>query len=122
MKVSDEMVEQLARDLCALANDDPDRLEPGSAYVVDGLLPNGDPAFRRWRLRAADARSILETLVPAIRTATLEEAARVAEKGVQSLCIGTPGHTLLKRAREAQDYASKRIAAAIRALKDKPHD
>jgi hypothetical protein len=111
--ISDEMVETLARKLCAMDGADPDSLEAGSAYGIDGELPNGDPGFYYWRLKASHARSILCAIAPVIRAAALEEAAKVALGEMYGFAPDQ-----LTEHGVGYERACKDIADAIRALKE----
>jgi hypothetical protein len=57
------MIEKLSRLLCTLDGYDPDRLESGSVYGLDGMLRNGDPAHFLWRQYAKKAKKILAGIV-----------------------------------------------------------
>ncbi len=54
-----KLTEAVARLLCEQINHDPDDLEPGDAYGVDHVLPNGDPAHYLWRQHVDDAREVI---------------------------------------------------------------
>ncbi len=48
-KTPKEDIERVARALCKLDGDDPNRLEPGDLPVTDGIARNGDPCHYLWR-------------------------------------------------------------------------
>jgi len=53
------MVQRVARVLCMQARRDPDALEAGDVYGIDGRKPNGDPAHYNWREYVGDATEII---------------------------------------------------------------
>jgi hypothetical protein len=55
----DPTIMEVARLLVEQRGHDPDQLEPGDAYGVDAILPNGDPAHMLWRARVEDAEEIV---------------------------------------------------------------
>ena len=62
MSETPDMVERVARALCIHGGFDPDSLEPGDAYGIDGTMPNGDPAHLFWRQFEAEARAAIEAM------------------------------------------------------------
>ena len=53
-------IEKVAREFCRLSGIDPDQLEPGNIYGVDGHLPNGDPAHFMWRQFVEKAKPMIK--------------------------------------------------------------
>lgn len=58
-----EMRERIARALCEANDRDPDQLEPGDAYGIDAVLPNGDPAHCLWRGYVEQADAVLDAMM-----------------------------------------------------------
>ena len=57
------MIERVARALCFLDGSDPDAMEAGDAFGIDGCLPNGDPAhmsWKRWENRAVEVLQLIK--------------------------------------------------------------
>jgi hypothetical protein len=73
MTATDEAIEAMARAICEASGFDPEDLEPGDdAYrdnscVFDAFLPNGERAFRMWRLYDEHARAAYAAAFPFIR-------------------------------------------------------
>ncbi len=54
------LVTGVARLLCKQSGCDPDYLEPGDVYGVDGVNKNGDPCHFKWRENLRDAKEIVK--------------------------------------------------------------
>jgi hypothetical protein len=54
-----DKIEKVARALCASVGYDPDQLEPGDRFGIDGRMPNGDPAHKMWRSYADRAEVLI---------------------------------------------------------------
>jgi len=58
------MIERVARKLCWIRGYEPDQLEPGDdpygndTSLIDGRMPNGDPAHFMWRQFVKPAREL----------------------------------------------------------------
>lgn len=57
-----EMIEKVARALCAANGRTPDDLEPGDVLGIDGHMRNGDPAHFLWREWSGKARTVIEAM------------------------------------------------------------
>jgi hypothetical protein len=62
MTEREKLIEAMARALCREDGIRPTRLEPGTAFGVDGKLPNGDDGFFTWRLYIGKATSALAAI------------------------------------------------------------
>jgi len=100
--MSDELVERVAKAICAERGFDPDCLEAGDEPVIDGYLRNGDPGHRLWREHVDEARAAIAAV-----------AAYVEEKCCIVLSEGSP------EARE-KAYACALIADMLRAMIEMP--
>jgi len=58
----DKRTERVARALCVKAGINPDKLEPGDVYGVDGIAANGDPCHFMWRQFADTAQAAIAAL------------------------------------------------------------
>jgi len=113
--------EELARELCQLGGFDPNE-----------IMANDGP---RWKYYAPQARAAIAYIVPKVRDAVLEDAARYIE-GAGGVIPGTTGfvsliighnqpdmsgdsrNRLMPHKRRMFDDASRDLAAAIRNMKD----
>lgn len=59
MTVRRGVIKEVACELCRQNGYDPEKLEPGDVYGVDATLPNGDSAFRMWKMYRDNAKKII---------------------------------------------------------------
>jgi hypothetical protein len=62
MTERERLIEAMAQAICCEDGVRPTRLEPGTAFGVDGKLPNGDDGFFTWRLYIGKATAALDAL------------------------------------------------------------
>lgn len=113
MKITDEMIEKAAQELYYCWNS-----EPGVKLWL--LLTS----LRTKPYRVA-AECMLSAVAPLIRSAALEEAARVAdekEDGLVGEAERFKGHVEIAHGYMMRATVASDVAAAIRALKDKSHE
>lgn len=86
-----EMVERVARILCEQSLCNPDALEPGDIYGIDGYKRNGDPAHFMWREFVERARAVIEAMhvpIEAMVDAGLNYDVTVDPDGIWKAMVG----------------------------------
>jgi hypothetical protein len=90
MTEREKLIEAMARAICREDGIRPTRLEPGTAFGVDGKLPNGDDGFFTWRLYIGKATAALSAIEASGAVVVPVKATdEMAEAGWVRLCDHT---------------------------------